>query len=659
MSFTLIFSVAIIVILITSNILLQEYFSRQLKEDVKLLTKQAADIVKSENDKIEHVISELANNPILIDNSVKTEKKVEFYQKRAKELGFKLFFYIKPNGTGINLTPGGEKFELAGTDYFQKSMNGEVFTTNIIIDKLNGDKIVIISAPYYKRGKIAGVFAGISSVDHYNKFCAKFKWKETGSMSITDTKGNTIGHTNQEIVREGVNILEKEKTDDGYKELVDFFNNEMLKNDLGVGEYSFKGIEKLVGYAKIEGSSNIALISINKEVVFQPIKNLIMILIIVSLVVLLICILIIYFGTSKRISNSFNNLKCDIEELADYNLAFESNKNYSDREDEVGDIYRASQSLKKNLLSIVKDISDNANDIAATAEELIATADSTDESAKEVAVSFANIQAGATGQLEDTIVASDNIEENASSLRDMMNILYELKEATTNIDTKKDEGKNALEGLTQLTDSSKTETGFVSEIILQTNESAESISKASEMIQSIADQTNLLALNAAIEAARAGDAGKGFAVVAEEIRKLAEDSNKFTNEIKVIIEGLKEKSQHAVNRMETVGNIVSEQYNQTKMTIEKFDEIEEAVEKSKNIVDRINRNSKSVEEKNNQIIEIIRNLSSVAKNNESITKEANISVDNQTKYISDISMASNRLAEIAISLQSEVSEFKL
>ncbi len=280
-------------------------------------------------------------------------------------------------------------------------------------------------------------------------------------------------------------------------------------------------------------------------------------------------------------------------------------------------------------------------------------------SASNVSDAVKNIAKGANIQSEDTTQASKNIEENTAYLSDMIEVLEELKQATDDIDSKKNEGKEALDGLVKLIDITKNEAGFVNKIIAETNESAEIIFKASEMIQSIADQTNLLALNAAIEAARAGDAGKGFAVVAEEIRKLAEDSTKFTAEIRTVIDGLKEKAQLAVNRMESVAQTVINQDAQTVLTEQKFTEIEQAVEKSKWIVDKINKNSKDIEEKNLQMLAVIQNLSAIAQQNATTTQQASASVDTQTNVIHEISTASGNLAEIANELQSEVSNFKV
>ncbi len=326
---------------------------------------------------------------------------------------------------------------------------------------------------------------------------------------------------------------------------------------------------------------------------------------------------------------------------------------------EVGELADGVNGFIANVRNIVKNISENATNTAAIAQELTATAQSTNESAIEVASAVGNIAQGATAQAEDTTQAAENIEENSNSVLEMLKNLEELRLATEDIETKKNEGKFALDGLTELSGENKEESTYISKIILETNESVENISKASEMIQSIADQTNLLALNAAIEAARAGEAGKGFAVVAEEIRKLAENSTKFTEEIRIIINELKDKSYNAVSRMQKAAEIIEKSDNQNKITREKFDEIEVAVSKSKNIVNRISENSKIIEEKNAQIIGVIQNLSAIAEENATTTEKASASVDRQTESINDISSASLNLAEIANELQNEVSNFKL
>jgi methyl-accepting chemotaxis protein len=96
------------------------------------------------------------------------------------------------------------------------------------------------------------------------------------------------------------------------------------------------------------------------------------------------------------------------------------------------------------------------------------------------------------------------------------------------------------------------------ETVRQMSESADRIGEVIELITSIADQTNLLALNATIESARAGDAGKGFAVVANEVKNLASQTQRATEDISKQIDEMRAVSNQAVEMISTIAQTIAE-----------------------------------------------------------------------------------------------------
>ena len=369
--------------------------------------------------------------------------------------------------------------------------------------------------------------------------------------------------------------------------------------------------------------------------------------------------IVITIFISNSIVKPIRKISAIAAEISNANLCVTFDEKDIKRRNEIGDVTRAMSNMAENIRPIVNHITDHSQNTSATAEEVPATAQSTNESASSVAESVSAISKQAREQAKEIQVAADSVESTSSLVQNMITELDELSNAIENINSKKNEGKKALYELIRLTNENSKDAANISNVIVETHESAERISKASDMIQSISEQTNLLALNAAIEAARAGESGKGFAVVAEEIRKLAENSAVFTDEIKGIIQDLMTKTRNAVDIIGTVVDKMNEQNENTELTGEKFNEIEHAVELSNTIVNKVKESSEEIETSNNAITEVTKNLISIAEQNALTSAEALESVESQVSSIGDISNASENLATIATNLQGEVAEFQI
>ena len=237
---------------------------------------------------------------------------------------------------------------------------------------------------------------------------------------------------------------------------------------------------------------------------------------------------------TRQITVPLNDTLQVVERVASGDLSRDLTIN---RKDELGKLQGSIQRMTVSLRELIGGIRDGVTQIASAAEQLSAVTEQT--------------SAGVNSQKIETDQVATAMHEMTATVQEVARNAEEASEAAVAADQQAREGERVVgEAITQI-ERLASAVGKSSEAMDVLRVESDKIGSVLDVIKSVAEQTNLLALNAAIEAARAGEAGRGFAVVADEVRSLAQRTQKSTEEIEDLIGRLQSGTQQASTIMDS------------------------------------------------------------------------------------------------------------
>lgn len=534
---------------------------------------------------------------------------------------------------------GGAEYKginIADRGYFQNAKStGKTIIGDLARSEATKKLICVICAPVKSdKQEFVGSLGLVLKVEFLTELVSGRKIGKTGYGFMTDKNGLILAHP----VPENILSLNLAKL-----EGMEGFMKKMLAGEKGVEEYTFKGVDKIAGYAPLSVTKWYVAATQNSEEFLQAAHSIRNLSLIITLVAMILTIVAVAYSAGlivKPINRAIASLKDIAQGEGDLTMRLDAKS-----KDEVGELGFWFNTFIEKLQGIIKRIAENSNLVNVSSDQLSSIAKGLADGAEDTSQRAANV-ATASEEMSANLNNVAAAMEQSSTNTNMVASAAEEMTSTINEIAENAERARAISG--KAVDQAKN----ASEKMEELGNAAQKISMVTETITEISEQTNLLALNATIEAARAGEAGKGFAVVANEIKDLARQTAQATLNIKNQIDDVQRTTKSTVTEIDQISEVISG-VNEIVATIATA--VEEQTAATREIANNIAQASQGIQEVNENVSQ----SSAVAGDITQDISKVNLAATGISESSKQVKASSEDLQRTAAELNTIVGSFKV
>ncbi len=538
-----------------------------------------------------------------------------FLKKMVLEYGFYELLVITDNkgdviGSAEPKHVG--KINVKDREYFQKSIKGTPFISDVLKSKSSGSPVFVISAPITTKNGIEGIVFGVIDLAYFSKKFVNQKQIAGGYSYIYNQKGIIISHPDPKLIMElDINSLD--------------FGREMIRLKKGTVFYTWQGVDKFVSFQPIEATGWTVGVTANNDQAFVSISEMLslnIVILVVSILVMSIAIVLII----NRILVPVGDIESGIVKVIDGDL---NQRIVVHSHDEIGRIASILNSLLDSFQAAIGNVIIVMNGVAngdlskkvegSFVGEIKDLQTGIDDSLSmlgriivQVKAIIERVTTGANELSNSAQTLANGTSSQAANLEEVSSSMNEVSSRSKLINENAESARQLAVQSLKAVQKGSTRMEGMSHSMAEIKNTSSEVTKVVKAIEEIAFQTNLLALNAAVEAARAGKYGKGFAVVAEEVRSLASRSSEAAKNTTQLIEN----SSREVDKGVTIAGETSNALG----------EIVELVEKVHDIIGDIASASNEQTQMTEQIDSGLIDVNNIVQQNSAISEETSSAV---------------------------------